>query len=62
MYLFTFAELGSKQWCVLCIALLVALGTGVGVAVPLALRSTATAHERLDTAHNILAQVPLVDG
>ena len=55
-------ELGSKQWCVLYVALFVALGAGVGVGVPLALRSSSSLHDRLNTVHNILAQVPLVDG
>ena len=55
-------ELGSKQWCILCVALLVALGTGVSVGVPLALRSGSSLQERLGTANTILAQVPLIDG
>ena len=58
----TSAEVGGKQWCILCVALLVALGTGVAVGVPLALRSNSSLQERLITAPNILAQVPLVDG
>ncbi|EFX77039.1 hypothetical protein DAPPUDRAFT_54823 [Daphnia pulex] len=43
-------------------ALLVALGTGVGVGLPLALRSGSSLQERLIAAQNILAQVPLIDG
>ena len=43
-------------------ALLVALGTGVSVGVPLALRSGSSLQERLGTANTILAQVPLIDG
>jgi hypothetical protein len=56
------AEVGGKQWCILCMALLVALGTGVGVGLPLALRSGSSLQERLIAAQNILAQVPLIDG
>ena len=57
-------ELGGKQWCILCVALLVALGTGVGVGVPLALRSggSVSLQERISEANAILAQVPLIDG
>ena len=55
-------ELGTKQWCILYVALLIALGTGMAVGVPLALRSSSSLHDRLSTAHNILAQVPLIDG
>ena len=54
--------MGSRQWCVLYVALFVALGAGVGVGVPLALRSSSSLHDRLNTVHSILAQVPLVDG
>ena len=57
-----FTEMGGKQWCILYSVLLIALGTGVSVGVPLALRSSSSLHDRLNTVHNILAQVPLVDG
>ena len=57
-------ELGGKQWSILCLALLVALGTGFGVGVPLALRSggSVSLQERISEANAILAQVPLIDG
>ncbi len=61
--LFLTAELGVKQWGILCVALLVALGTGVGVGVPLALRSGGSSlQERLNAVQALLTQVPLIDG
>lgn len=57
------ADLGGKQWAILCVALMVALGAGVGVGVPLALRSAGSSlQERLSVTHALLAQVPLIDG
>lgn len=61
-YFFSTLEFGGKQWRVFCIAIIVALATGVGFAVPMALRSSASADERLSAAENILTQVPLIDG
>ncbi|CAG7824612.1 unnamed protein product, partial [Allacma fusca] len=53
-----------KHWCFVCCVLLLAAAAGVGVSLPLSIIEdiAGSPRERLETAQQILREVPLVDG
>ena len=57
-------DMEYRHWGVICVVLVLAAVTSVGVGVPLALKARRTAGitERLEVATSLLQQVPLIDG
>ena len=53
-----------QHWCIVCVVLVLAAATSVGVGVPLALqaRRSASLAQRLELVTSLLQQVPLIDG
>lgn len=55
-------RLGLRQRVMLFIALVLAVTAGVGLPIALKIQAGASLEERLEIAHRILQEVPLIDG